>query len=182
MKHLAIAVSLIAVASPSHAQTPHGTIMLYSDDAYSNCNLTSDVGPRGVFVVHDFTNGATGSQFKIENVSASGLSYLAELSDIQLTTGTSQDGVSLDYGGCRSGTFLLITITYWGNGSSPTCSRLEVVGDPASPSGEVEISPCSGQMLDHVGGALVVKGDSSCPCLSTPAETRTWGAVKAFYD
>jgi hypothetical protein len=182
MKRLLTVILLMVFASVSHAQNPYGRIMLYSDAEFSSCSLASDVGPRGVFVVHDFATGVTGSWFKVENVSATGLSYLAELSEFPLTQGTSQDGVAISYEGCLSGTILLLTITYWGSGGSPACSQLEVVGDPASPRGEIEITPCGGPILDHTGGVLVVRGNATCPCSITPVRTTTWGAVKSFYD
>jgi hypothetical protein len=70
--------------------------------------------------------------------------------------------------------------------STPICAGyLEVVGDPTSGSGEVEMVDCQSDIHIADGGRLVVNPDETCSCLGGDplrAEMSTWSKVKALYQ
>jgi hypothetical protein len=82
-----------------------------------------------------------------------------------LSLGAVQEGVFVTYIGCKT-TFPLTvaTLQYFGTGTSPACSYIDVVGDPDSDSGQVEIVDCNSIIHTGCGGRLTVNGDGSCAC------------------
>jgi hypothetical protein len=88
--------------------------------------------------------------------------------------------MSASYGGCVSSDILISTLNYFCMGTSPACAYLEVVPDPASPSGTIEVVNCSFVKLIGVGSILTVNGDATCPC-GLPTHESSWGQIKSIY-
>ena len=94
-----------------------------------------------------------------------------------------EDGVEIDYQACLpSGIHHIMTLEYTADGSSPTCSSLEVTHvfwatDPIA----VLAWDCNGQYMAATGGILTVNMDNTCKCI-IPVEETTWGGLKALYQ
>jgi hypothetical protein len=179
----ALALSAVLLFFSSHPVDgqSQGAILLFSDSTYTDCHL-EDSGSRNhtVYVVHVDDVGAVASEFTILNDGATGLSYLGETVPWPVAIGNSQTGLSVSYEMCLSGSILVCSIEFLGDGTSPTCSSLRPVGPSLGiPVGSVD---CSYFKAYPVEGRLVVNPDGTCPCgPPVPVESTTWGRVKALY-
>jgi hypothetical protein len=117
-----------------------------------------------VYVFHMQTPGATACQFKIEQQGGANLIWLFDSPAFPVYFGNSQTGAIVAYGACLSGPIHVMTISYFGNGISPTCSRLEVVGHPtATPPGLLSVD-CAVNILEASGCGATVNPDAGCMC------------------
>jgi len=176
-----LVITALLVAGSGFAQP--GMIALYSDLAFTDCFLVDGApGLVSVFAVHNFTDGATASQFAIAENHA--MSYLAYASAHQVNVGNDpRVGVAVTYdAGCSVGPILLGTISYFANGLSPLCSDIAVVPDPVAASGQIEGVDCFFNSTFPFSERLLINGDGTCFCGPLPAtEESTWGGVKALY-
>ena len=165
MKKRVIIVALIAL-SPCLAFGQNGFIGLFSDSpTYTNCELI-DAPPRlhHIYVVHKYAPGTMGSRFMVTSGVGVTMVYVNETSPFPLVVGNSRTGVCIEYVDCLGSEILILTINYFGVGTSSVCSYLEVVADPSSPTGTVEIMNCRGEREIATGGRLFVNNDGTCPC------------------
>lgn len=176
-------VFFLLCASPAFGQA--GFIGLYSDSLYQNCNLTDPpVGGPGlqhVYVVHEYTPGATASRWRVVNYRM-GCAYLSEASPF-VTIGDAFNGISVAYGSCLASYILLLDISYYCSGTSPDGAMLYVAPDLAAPSGTIEVVNCA--TITLVGnGACMTINDPWCDCpppWPAPLEETSWGNIKALY-
>jgi hypothetical protein len=179
-----IACCLVLGASIAFAQSNVGSIDVFSDAAYADCNFTDVGGLITVYVLATHSaDGTSASQWMMDIPSAWML--LGSTSPFQTVIGDPLNGVSIAYGSCITGSFLILTVNFLGDALSPTCSYISIVPDPASPSGLIEIVDCqtpnpSKWLFDALGRG-VVNGDQSCAC-DTPVQDTTWGGIKALYE
>lgn len=168
---------LIAVICVLSVPARAGRLQIYSDAALTQCTL-SDAAPAtvNIYVAEHSWDGATGSRFRIAASGGFTGAWLGEISPF-VTIGTSPTDVSIGYGYCGVGTFLVLKMTYQLFGTS-TCSTLSVapaVGFPVPICtycffGEY---PCEGYDDLHV--------NCSGTCGPVATEPATWGKVKALY-
>jgi len=178
----ALILLALLVTIPAAAVGQAGYIGLYADAGGTEC-FVSDRGPgqAQVYVVHQASAGATASQWKIVSGDGLGLTWLSE-SWSTVAMGDTRAGVTASYGGCETSPMLLCTITYTTNGTSSDCSYLEVVPDPSSFTGAIEVVDCASQQLAGRGGKIYVNPTESCPCgLPNPVEHTDWGRIKAMF-
>lgn len=195
MKKLLIVVcGLMLCASAAFGQgIASECICLYYDLAYTQCNYV-DAGAAlvPVYAVHMFSPGATASQWRLITGGGFNCTYTGEIVHMPTSIGSTPAGISLGYGGCLVSPILLVTINYFCMGTSPECAWLQVVGDPGSGSGLIEIVDCSFTAWiacanyaggDGVGCTITMNGNETCPCVDGPCPTEesTWGRVKALY-
>jgi len=157
-------------------------IALYSDYDLTSCQLFPVPGYNViVYVVHETSSGASGANFTIKNVGATGLTYLSE-APAWTYDGNTQHGIKLTYGGCTSGQFSVVVMFYLNLSSSPPCSYLELAPHPASSSGRIEGIDCLDNEVYPIGGRLTINPDGNCPCGAiVPIEEKTWGYIKSLY-
>lgn len=171
---IAFSASIILTVVPAHSDE----IALYSDTQYSNCKIIdSSPGVVSVYVVHHVSTGATASQFKVQANSGVTLSYVGETSPHTLLIGTSQGGVSIAYDACTYSDVLVLTLNYFATGTSTACSYLQVVPDPSSLRGYIDVVDCSSNSMEASGARLVVNSDGTCECGPT-TEYTNWGKIK----
>jgi hypothetical protein len=160
-----------------------GYIALFFDQpAYSNrCydDLTAALVP--VYVVHQLTPGATASQFMVVSGGGFNCVYTGEIIAVPVSIGSTQSGISVSYGGCVPSTILIATMNYFCQGISPANAYLEVVPDPAAPTGTIEVVDCSFVKLVAYGGRAYFNTDQPWLCVD-PTRQTSWGAVKALYE
>lgn len=156
-----------------------GYIGLFADTQGNDCDIVdTPMTVVDVYVVHMATPGATASAFKIIASSGFNMTCVAE-STCDPVCGSVWTGRTASYGGCVASPILLVTVTFFAEGTSATCSYLEVVDHPTS--GTIEVVDCSYQHHVAGGGRLYVNPDGSCPCGLVPANETSWGNIKTLY-
>ena len=95
------------------------------------------------------------------------------------TIGNSQTGAWVIYGPCASGTVLVMTITFFGHGTSGHCCWYGLQPYPGSGDIESEMCGSTGWYWTH-GEGIYISTDPSKNC-GTPVEQTTWGGIKAMY-
>jgi len=182
MKKLLV-ISAIVLLCASAAACQVGYIGLYVDYAYMTCDYT-DYGPAlvPVYAVHKMTPGTTGSRWRIQASGDFTCIYTGEVIHVPTSSGDTQAGLTASYDACRSSDILIATINYFCQGTSPRCARIDVVGDPASASGEVEVVDCAYVTHQAMGWSIIMNNDGNCGwCQPHPVEATTWGSVRALY-
>jgi hypothetical protein len=180
-RSIIIAFCLVLCASTSFAQL--GSIDVFSNPGYSDCNFIDVGGLITVYVlVTHSIEGTTAAQWRMELPSA--WIMLGQTSPFQTVIGDALTGVSIAYGQCLTGYFLILTVNFFGNNGSPPCSYISIVPDPSAPSGNIEIVDCQSppvkQEFSRLGQGLVNR-DGTCNC-TIPVQETTWGQVKALYQ
>jgi len=164
------------VCASAEAQTDE--ISLYSDPGYSNCELVDrGAGPVTVYVVHHISGGATASQFMVKESPGVTMTILGHASEFPLIIGDPQSGMAVAYQSCVYSDVLVTKISYFKSGSSDNCSSLQVVSDPTSVTGTIQVQDCSDYKLEASGSRLVINPDGSCACGPT-TEITNWGRIK----
>ena len=156
-KVLLLTLAMMICASMAFAQA--GGIGLYTDSpAYTSCTFT-DAGAAlvPIYVVHKLCPGATASQFMVVPGGGWNCTFTGEVIAVPVSIGTSLGGLSASYGGCRASDILISTLNWFCMGASPTCAYLEVVPDPAAPSGNIEVVNCAFVKIYGVGSMLLLK-------------------------
>jgi hypothetical protein len=180
-KVLILSVGVLLWAGTAFGQA--GLIGLYVDaDWYADCELIdSEVALVPLYAVHKYCPGATASQWMVVTGGGWNCTYVGEAVHMPTVIGNTHIGISLGYGGCLQSNILLATINYFCQGLSPSCAFIEVVGDPASGSGLVEVVDCN--YTRHIGsGRLIyVNPNPSCRCF-TPTKESSWGRIKSLYQ
>lgn len=174
---------IFLVAAPAAAVAQAGYIGLYADPAGTVCNVSDRGGGEvKVYVIHKATSGAAASQWKIASDDGFAMTYVGETWSTA-AMGNTQSGVSASYGSCLASPVLLCTVTYMSHGASASCSSLQVVPDPASVSGTIEVVDCASHRLSGTGDRLVVNPDGSCPCgHANNVQETDWGRIKAMFS
>lgn len=180
-KVLLLTIAVMCVSSLAYGQAGHGSIDIFSDAGFTSCNITTPAAEAyTVYIAQtNVTNGTTACAFSIDKPAA--LLNLGEtVPDPFLKIGNSDDGVSISYTLCLTGTFLVMSITYFG--AAGTCDLMTVVGDPTSTTGEVEFIDCDAirSSIPQAGQARL-NPDGTCTC-DVPVQETTWGGIKALYD
>ncbi|MGD8414464.1 MAG: hypothetical protein PVF33_09540 [Candidatus Latescibacterota bacterium] len=181
-RKILLLLPLLLIVSAGAALGQTGYIGVYADPAGTECML-SDRGGRevNVYVVHQATSGAAASQWRIVSGGGFDMTYLGETWSTT-ALGDARSGVSTSYGACLASPILLCTVTYLAHGTSSPCSYLEVVADPASVGGEIEVVDCNSNFLSGSGGRLYVNPDGTCQCGQADNVRDTdWGRIKAMF-
>jgi hypothetical protein len=184
MLSVALALAVLWVA-PSAANpytiTPGGAIDLYRDAAgMEELVFDSAPGLMSIYVVHMYQpfGGAAACQFSAPKPACFTGIYLSDMALFPVTIGNSQTGVSVGYGSCRGYPIHVLTISFFGMGTT-SCCYYPVLPDPNEPGGQVVAVDCSQQLVSVTAGATVV--NFVYGCYSVPAEETSWGRVKSLY-
>ena len=167
MKRLLLLISsLLVISTTSWADL----IGVYSDATGASCNL----GAAGQFnpnatVIHRFTQGATGSRFKV--TFPAGTSFFG-FNTPYVPVGALNSDLSLGYGSCLNGSIVLGTINaIYGAGTG----RVEQADLQAI----ILYTDCLFAELPATGGSFDVGITGICS--PNAVEPSTWGSVKALY-
>lgn len=183
---------IAAVLALSHtvATAQSGYLGIFGDAEATDCYPMDDyVGILRFYVVMIESEGFTGTEFSVvPGGGFVGVFMGDELSDqANISFGNSPTGKQIALGACRSGTVHVLTISYYCQGLSPTCSYLEVLPNPESIHPEtVNIANCDYILANVPSGRTYVNHDETCSCEApgyntTPVQPSTWGGVKALY-
>jgi hypothetical protein len=175
-------LTLLVALPVAGAHGQAGYIGLFADPGGTQCSVSDPgVGEVNVYVIHQGTLGAAASQWRVVSGGGFAMAYAGETWAYPVV-GDTRGGASVSYGSCLGAPNLLCTITFLTLGASPPCSYLEVVPDPASAGGTIEVVDCASSRLSAPGGRLYVNPNESCPCGQANAVTATdWGRIKAMF-
>lgn len=175
-------LALLALLPASIAQAQAGAIGLYADEAGTVCSVEDRGDGRvDVYVIHQAAPGAAASRWRIAAGGGFAMPYAGETWSV-VAIGDTQSGATASYGACLSSPIVLARVTYVSMGASPPCAFLEVVPDPESSTGAIEVVDCASQTLVGAGSRLYVNPDDSCRCgLANPSRDTDWGRIKAMY-
>jgi hypothetical protein len=154
-----------------------GAIGIHADPEGMTCNIDdSQPGLITIYVVHKplFSNGAMGISFSAPIPPCAVLDYVGEEHVFPLTTGDSQNGITVFYGSqCLWGSTLVLIITLQGYGQTPECCFFPIPN--------VSVVKCNGETESGLGmDHHTINGNASCDC-AIPIEQTTWGKIKALY-
>ncbi|MCK5645105.1 MAG: hypothetical protein KAJ19_30170 [Gammaproteobacteria bacterium] len=191
MKRIFLLTMCLLCAATAAMPQP-GVIGVYGDPVGAICDFYDNPGVEAlVYVVHTYTPGATGSQFKLLWAGGASMTYLGErVTAPYFGKGTAFDGISIVYGSCESSPNKIMTLHFMGNGDSQACSFLVVVPAPGAES--IQVTDCSDppNLLVAEDDCLVINSDESCPCYIpgwdpcpdiVPVQKSTWGHIKMLY-
>jgi hypothetical protein len=182
-KALLFSFALMLVAGMAFAQSG-GSVGIFADNAGASCNLTDTPGGtlKQYYVCHVVHAGMTGSQFRAKMPTCmTGATYLSDTNVFPVVIGNTQSGYAAGYGACKPAPVHVVTINVFVMGMTPACCYWVVDGDPAVPSGQIEVSDCGFNTLIATGGAGIINANSSCDC-DVPSDATTWGQVKALFE
>lgn len=178
---LLLIVGLLFISNPAAAQNP-GSVGIFGDTGGMDSYIEDQTpGLVNVYVVHVHTPGATAAQFKVTWSADMLMTYLSEtVTTPYIGIGTSTSGIAIAYGACYASPNMILTISFFAQGSSGECAEFRVVEDPgASPPG-IYVTDCSDPpvLLDATGGLAYVNPGPAC---TNALENSTWGAIKSLY-
>lgn len=162
------AFHFIASVAPAAAQTT--TIGIYSDVNGSVCSL-SDTSPgikNSYVVVRPGPQGVAAVQFAAPMPACFTGTYMTDVdAPGTLTIGNSQSAVSVALGLCSNFPVHVLTIQYYGLGTTPTCCPYPVIADPEA--GEIMAVSCSLMPETATGIVSMFNADASCECFGNSA-------------
>lgn len=171
-------LAIVVVLGANVAMADH--IGIYNDATGASCyKVPPAFQPYTWYVIHKFSAGTTGSQWKIDDFTGQTQSGSAVQGGF-LAIGGAYTGLSLAYGGCLTGDIVLVHLNYFGFPTPPTtCGALRVVRDPTAAT--VKHTTCAFVEVVATGGQAF-NGDTACGgCNEVATEETTWGSVKALY-
>ena len=184
---LLLTVAVLCVAGLASAQQDVGSIDIFSDGAYTSCNVVDINGIVPVYIVHSHANdGAAASQWMLEIGGGVTMVSVGSSSPFPTAIGDPFTGISIAYGTCQTGNTLILTVNFFGSGTSATCSLMSIVPDPGALSGLVEIVDCLPEPIGpnkvtiEKGGQARVNPDGTCNC-TVPVQETTWGGINSLY-
>jgi len=183
MKRTLVLIVVIMLSATVVFGQAGGVIGTYATPAGLNCNLTEAPGLFAIAVVHVLSPGASAAQFAAPlQPCMIGVMWFGDMAVFAVTLGDSQSGVSIGYGSCEISPTHILTINYFGAGTSSLCCPYPVVANPNEPSGTVNVVDCVGNLITNVPTQTsFINGDATCQCL-TPVEETTWGHIKSIYS
>jgi len=166
---LCVAAILVSVASMAAGSTGYIAVSSTSPD---QCILYDTVALVAVYIFHNDTDGATGSQFRVELSGDFGWSYAGfEPAPGVTYVGDPLAGAAYNYGGCQVDGFLIGTLYYLRSGLSGPCEYVQVLADPVAPSGAIVVADCSvpPNEMNASGGVMFINPTPDCdhPCTPT---------------
>jgi hypothetical protein len=139
-----------------------------------------------VYVFHQFSAGASGSQFRV--LDTTGFLATTQSTIIGTSVGTWNTDWSIAYGACLIGDLHIATLNFFYFGSPLLCAnRMEITPAPTSAiPGAIIFANCAQELETATGGQIWFgpgsqAGPMGCWCVVLAAQEATWGAVKVLY-
>lgn len=172
-----IAATLLPPQS-TEAQSPR--IGLFADPAASTCNVLDGPGEFQVFVVLTDHDGAGACDFAVTEGPGFTAIFQGDNPQYPVSTGISTSGISIFFQACETAPTHVLTMNYFGLGSSTACTTLLPVPSPIHDPPRLTVTSCLGVPQPAVGDSITVNPDAGCVC-TVPVEENTWGRIKSLY-
>jgi hypothetical protein len=137
--------------NPSNVTTPPvdnnvgGTIGVYADVNGQSSVVVDNGATAEVYVVHKVTQGATACAFRIE--APTGWTLVSAQSEFPVSIGDIDDGISIAYGQCLTGSIHVMTLTYTAPGNSTTDARFRVLPNLQWPA-HIQVVDCEQNLVE----------------------------------
>ena len=180
---IAFMAAILAIAGAATGQSS-GLIVLWAEESFTSCNVAGATDLVTIYVVHEYMAGATSSRFKLQDNTGGALAYVGDqVQPPVVALGNANTGVDLAYGACFTGKLHILNAVYSVLSDPPVCSTIQVVPDPAAPSGWLEGTDCQGVRIFPGRTSVTFNNEGTCACQwdGLPIETSTWGNVKSLY-
>ncbi|UCH83080.1 MAG: hypothetical protein JSW50_11480 [Candidatus Latescibacterota bacterium] len=129
-----------------------------------------------IYVVYRSAVDAAGVEFSAPlPACATGMTYLTDEHVFPATTGNSQTGVAVDFGGCLSGSVHALTIYVYAQGLSQVCCYYPV--QPHSGTGQIRAMGCSGMWSEAPTAMTFINDDGTC---GVPPGSTTWSRIQSL--
>jgi hypothetical protein len=176
-KVLLLALAVICVSSLAYGQNV-GTIDIFGDAQLQSCNVTA-AGQFSIYVAQTNSGGSTAVAFRIDRPAT--MLRLGDTPAFPLAIGDSDNGIGVVFNTCLTGTFLVLTVSYFDQGTAG-CEWMTILGDLSSTSQRIGIVDCDDiKWESDQAGQARVNPDGSCQC-AVPVEETTWGGIKSLYQ
>lgn len=165
IRTLLLLLAAVLISPPARADH----IGIFADGTGSSCVLSVGVTTTAT-VIHKFATGATGARFRVDFSGATGSAYY-NFNTTFTTVGTLNDDLSLGYGQCLSGSFVLGTVV-------ALLAPGQIYVRPANGSSSIIYTNCSFAEIVASGGQASI--DNSL-CMANGTASATWGQIKSLY-
>ena len=135
----------VAVNPPDVVTNEAGSIGIYTDVDGQYSYLADTGGIVKLRVVHIVTDGATASAFRIEE--PAGWVRTSAIAEFPVSLGNVDDGISIGYGKCMSGSIHVMTLTYRSPGNTTPGAVFKVLPHNEWPN-SVQVVNCSDKLLE----------------------------------
>jgi hypothetical protein len=165
MKRVSIAACLV-ILSAQLVLAQAGSICLFADAEGYDCTIT-DIAPGliTVYVVHEHAVDVQAVQFAAPVPSCMTATFIGETSPWPHVTGISQTGILVGYPSCLSSPIHVLTMNFFGSGTTIPDCPYPVLPDPEI--GYIEVTDCNDVKLPGLGGTTYVNSSLPCLCGST---------------
>jgi hypothetical protein len=163
MKSVLILICILLLCTLS-ASAQTGAICVFSDLGGTQCDFVDAGGLVQVHFIHQYSGGATESQFRID---LGGLpwTWLGDIWNFGDAIGGSITGVRIKYGSCLSSPIFLGSANFFGS-VAPPGSMIRIAPDPDI--GYLRAVDCSNNEFIVAGGKAYVNSALPCECSTTP--------------
>jgi hypothetical protein len=135
----------VSVNPPQEEIHAAGSIGIYADTEGLRPHLLDTGGMVTLHVVHKVENGATASAFKIEE--PAGWVRISATTDLPVSIGNINDGISIGYGQCMSGAIHVMTLTYRSPGNTQPGAMFKILPHNEWPNA-IQVVNCDTQLLE----------------------------------
>lgn len=185
---IGVLAAVLILSGTTAAQPEY--IGIFSDTRGCPCEIVDRApGVINIVVLHLQSSGAKASQFSVPQPNCFNATFLFDTAVFPITLGASQTGIAISYEQCMTGTFQILSMTYFGQGTTWPCCTIDVRPDPYALSGNIDIYDCNDQLQLGYGWADIINSDSTCPCTAgleycypVAVEEHTWGKIKSLYS
>jgi hypothetical protein len=169
-KLVTLALLLITSAAPAFADH----IGIYRDATGQSCRLDPGYNNNAT-IIHKYSLGATGSEFRVDFSQAPGSTFIAFHSPF-VSLGDLTTGIAFAYGGrCLTGNIVVGTIE-----ATLIAGSLQVT--PRDGFWFIMYAACATAEYTATGGTAIIGFEATGNCNDpTATEQSSWGRVKALY-
>ena len=159
--------ALAVAAAADIAAAQQTDVGIYTDATGTVCSL-ADQSPgivsAYVVVRHDPQTGVRSIRFAAPRPDCFSATYIADAAvGGANVTGNSQEGVAVGFPFCSPTPLHVLTILYYGYGTTPACCPYPVLPDPAAGS-EIVVTDCDEVAFPAVAITSTINADATCAC------------------
>jgi hypothetical protein len=135
----------VAVNPPDVVVNEAGSIGIYTDTDGRFSHLTDTGGTVTFHVVHVVPDGATASAVRIEE--PAGWVRISANTEFPVSIGNIDDGISIGYGQCMTGSIHVMTLTYKSPGNTEPGTSFKVLPHTEWPN-NLQVVNCTDKLLE----------------------------------